>query len=76
MTSEQKEYVFQIADEIRRTEAGSRYKVFASMTIIRIQDTWDESNYRMLCVCENDTKLTLRRKMMGLVMEMTEEKKK
>jgi len=74
MTKEQKEYVLQIADEIRRTDAGSHFKVFASMTIVRIQDTKNNANYRMTVICKTDTEVSIRIKMLNLFRVMIKEK--
>ena len=75
MTKEQREFVFQIGDEIKEMRRG-RFKIYASATIVRVQDTWDNKNYRAFVVLEKHTKHTLRRDIMKYILDMEEEEKK
>ena len=75
MTEQQKKYVFQIADEIQQDKNGKNIKVFTSATIVRIQDTKNNANYRLVVICKDDTKKTIRTKMFSLFTEMTKGRK-
>lgn len=76
MTEKQKEYVFAVGEEIKQHPEGKKMKVYASETIVRIQDTKNNANYRMVAICKNDTEELIRAKMMNLFRVMIKEKTK
>ena len=66
MTEEQRKYVFEVADEIKRYH-GKHYEVFASKSIVRIEDSRDRKNYRMMTVLDGSSKQRIRDDMINLV---------
>jgi len=76
MTEKQREYVFAVGEEINRHPEGKKMKVYASETIVRIQDTKNNANYRMVAICKSDTEKMIRAKMLNLFRVMIKEKSK
>ena len=70
MTELQKKYVREIEEEIRQQPGGKDIAVYISKTIVRIQDTKKNKDYRLYSPCKGDGKKVIRMKLITLFREM------
>lgn len=73
MTKKQRQYCYDIEKEIREQPGGEHYRIYVLISIVRIQDNHDETNYRMFIPCKGDGKKAIRLTMMKLFREMSKE---
>jgi len=76
MTEEQKKWIYEIEKEIQGFSGGSNIKVYASISIVRVQHTKNNECYRLLSVHEKDSRELIRRRMISAFDEIWEERKR
>lgn len=70
MTKEQRDFVFEVEKEIRQEKEGTNFRVYASISIVRIQYLLEDKHFRMMVIKDNDTKSEIRRIMLKLFKEL------